>query len=184
MLTRCIGEEIELRLPRRRDAPAHVELLARNRVHLGKWLCWARNERTIDQERAAIHSLRLAYANEESLTFAIWYRGCFAGFTGLYAIDQQSLTASLGYWLGEEFVGKGIVSRASASVLQHAFDVLKLVRIEADPHEGNHASMATLERLGFVKERIHLRAAPLYGQWLDVHLYALLAKEWLGPPGL
>lgn len=89
MLTYRIDDDIEIRLPHTRDAQVHVDLLARNRLHLGRWLSWARNERTVEQERAAIRSLRLAYAKEESLTFAIWYRDSFAGITGLYDIDRH-----------------------------------------------------------------------------------------------
>lgn len=178
MLTFRIDDELELRLPRASDAQAHLHLLDQNREHLGRWLPWARAARTLDQERAAIQRLRLAYANGDGLSFAIRYRGTFAGITGLYAIDAGRGAASLGYWLGEDFVGRGIVVRASLPILRHGFSELRLVRITADPDANNLRSLATLERLGFRRERTDRKPSTSGEPEVEVHTYALLAEAW------
>ena len=54
----------------------------------------------------------------------------------------------LGYWLGEEYWGRGIMSNAVAEVLEIAKQE-KVERVIADVKEGNWGSRKVLEKNGF-----------------------------------
>lgn len=66
--------------------------------------------------------------------------------------DVHRLTAELGYWLGEPFWGKGIMSEAVRCFTDFAFDHFGLVRIYAEPFAANANSCRVLEKAGFVLE--------------------------------
>ena len=57
--------------------------------------------------------------------------------------------AEIGYWLGEDFWGKGYVTEATLRVLQYAFEELHLTQLWAGAYEENIASQRVLEKCGF-----------------------------------
>ena len=64
--------------------------------------------------------------------------------------DVHRLTAEMGYWLGEPFWGKGIMSEAVAKFADYGFEQFGLLRIYAEPYAHNAASGRVLEKAGFV----------------------------------
>lgn len=119
-------------------------------------------------------------------SFAIAVDGVAVGGISLrVGTDIERLSAELGYWLGESFWGRGIVSEAVAAITDFGFRELRLVRIFAVPFAHNTASHRVLEKAGYQHEGV-LRAAALKdGQILDEHLYARInaaAVPGLYPP--
>lgn len=95
--------------------------------------------------------------------------GCLALERGR---DVERLTAEIGYWLGEAYWGRGIVSEAVARVTELAFAEPDLVRIFAPVFGGNARSMRVLERNGYVREAILRRAGFKDGVIFDRVIYA------------
>lgn len=58
-------------------------------------------------------------------------------------------SAELGYWIGEEYQGKGYATEASRVLIKRAFDDLNIERIYASYKCENMASKRVLEKLGF-----------------------------------
>lgn len=88
--------------------------------------------------------------------------------------DVYRFNAELGYWLGEPFWNKGIMTEAVQAMVNYAFDNFKLVRIYARVFEFNVASMHVLEKAGFQKEAITKKAVYKNQTLYDEHLFALL----------
>jgi len=62
----------------------------------------------------------------------------------------------MGYWLGEPFWGKGIMTEAVARLSEYALEHFDLMRIYAEPYANNPSSCRVLEKAGFVLEgRLH-----------------------------
>lgn len=101
-----------------------------------------------------------------------------AGTIGLGPIDDTNGTAELGIWLRERDWQKGYGTEASRLLITHAFNTLRLHRIEARVFEGNEASQNLWETLGFDHEAVHREAVYLHGEYRDVHRYAVLETEW------
>ena len=55
----------------------------------------------------------------------------------------------LGYWIGEEYWGQGLVAEAAKELIRHAFEDLKIKKIHASCRYENHQSKRVLEKLGF-----------------------------------
>lgn len=62
--------------------------------------------------------------------------------------DVHGLTAEMGYWLGEPYCGKGLMTEAVAQFTEYAFEYL--LRIYAEPYAGNANSCRVLEKAGYV----------------------------------
>ena len=116
--------------------------------------------------------------DKPTTTFAIALPTEAIGCIGLQlGRDVHCQTAELGYWLGEPFWGRGIMSEAVAEFTRYAFVTFTLNRIYAEPFANNSASARVLEKAGFVCEG-RLRASVLKdGQRLDSFLYARVRDE-------
>ena len=85
-------------------------------------------------------------------------------------------SAEFGYWLGEPYWGRGIMTEAVKAVSSYAMRHFSLIRLEALIFEWNPASMRVIEKSGFVREGV-LRASALKdGQIVDRVLYALVDR--------
>jgi len=86
-------------------------------------------------------------------------------------------TGTLGYWMGEEFAGKGYMKEALLAVAQCAFDAHGLHRIEAATVLDNERSQSLLTRCGFQREGVARRYLKINGTWRDHVLFARLSDD-------
>lgn len=100
------------------------------------------------------------------------------GSATLFAIDRIQGRAEIGYALRASYWGRGHAGNALRMVLDHAFGMLALRRIEADADPRNERSCRLLERLGFVREGLLRERWQVAGELQDAALYGLLARDW------
>lgn len=116
----------------------------------------------------------------EALSLAVLPRDPAAGpprgIMGL-AIDRESRTAELGYWLGREYWGQGLATEAAQAVLQCGFESLGLLRIHAHHLTRNPASGRVLEKAGMLQEGVLRQHAFKWGVLEDVAWYGMLASD-------
>jgi RimJ/RimL family protein N-acetyltransferase len=86
--------------------------------------------------------------------------------------DIARQTAEIGYWIGREFWGRGIMVEAVRATTRYAFEVLGLVRVFAVPFVTSTRSSRVLEKAGYVKEGLMRLSAVKEGRILDQFLYA------------
>ena len=86
--------------------------------------------------------------------------------------------AYLGYQLFGGFTGNGYMTEAVELVLQYAFNVLGLHRVEANVQPENKPSIAVLERCGFSREGFSRRYLKIAGRWRDHERWAILKEDW------
>ena len=83
-------------------------------------------------------------------------------------------SATLGYWLGAEFNGRGLATTAVRDIIRLAFDDLGLHRIEAGTLVHNIRSQPVLERSGFVRFGVAPAYLNIAGEWQDHILYQIV----------
>jgi [ribosomal protein S5]-alanine N-acetyltransferase len=106
--------------------------------------------------------------------FAIVVEGKAVGGIGIHPQgDIMKKNAELGYWLGEAYWGKGIISRAIPQVVDFAFETYDITRVYARPFGTNLASQRVLEKTGFKLEARIERNIFKYGEFLDELIYAI-----------
>ena len=77
-----------------------------------------------------------------------------------------------GYWLGESYWGRGIMTSVVQATSDYALGHLGIVRLEASVFEWNQASMRVLEKCGFVREGLLRRSIFKDGEIIDSVMYA------------
>lgn len=90
--------------------------------------------------------------------------------------DVHRFTAELGYWLGEPFWGRGIMTAAVREVVRHGFSELGLLRIYAEPYAGNTGSARVLEEAGFAYEGCLRSNVYKNGQVRDQLMYSMIRE--------
>jgi ribosomal-protein-alanine N-acetyltransferase len=125
-------------------------------------------------DNAKIFIERAIQANPETM-YAICAEGFAAGGIG-YTLhsDIERLSAEVGYWLGEPFWGKGIVTEALKAVTKYAIAQHNLLRVYAVPFESNKASHRVLEKSGYQLEGRLRKSAIKDGKVMDQLMYAYI----------
>lgn len=111
-------------------------------------------------------------------TFAIEYNGEFCGIIGLVnQMDVYRLSAELGYWLGEPFWNKGIVTKAVGLISKYAFEEQSLIRLFSSVFAYNKASQRVLEKAGFTLEAIFKNSIYKRNEIHDEYRYCYLKQD-------
>jgi ribosomal-protein-serine acetyltransferase len=175
-----IAPGVVLRPFKASDAGELTEAIAANREHLARWLPWAEThgfEDSVDyleRKRAQIEA-------NDGFEGAIVLDGRIVGGAGFHGVDWINRSSSIGYWLATEAVGRGLMSGAVRTLLDHAFDVWELHRVIIEVVVDNVRSRAIPERLGFREEALLREAKLIRGLYEDAVLYAMLASDWPPP---
>jgi len=86
--------------------------------------------------------------------------------------------ANLGYWMGQSFAGRGLMTEAVGVLLPFFFDTLGLHRLHAAFLPHNVASRRVLEKNGFREEGYAENYLQIDGKWADHVLFALTRERW------
>jgi [ribosomal protein S5]-alanine N-acetyltransferase len=89
-------------------------------------------------------------------------------------------SASVGYWIGEEFARQGYMAETLTAVVDYSFKKLDLSRIEAGCLPENAPSRALLEKSGFKYEGVAQSYLQIAGRWRNHVLYANLRWDRRG----
>jgi len=174
-----VDDEVVLKLLETHHADQLSELTDSCRPYLKEWLPWVDGSIGVEDVRTFIEMTKKQFASNNGFQTGIWFKGSFAGVIGFHGMNWSNKSTSIGYWLGEKYQGKGVMTKACKLFIDYAFGELKLNRIEVRCAEGNSKSRAIPERLGFVKEGIIREAEWLYDHYVDNVVYGKLSREWL-----
>lgn len=110
-----------------------------------------------------------------SLHFAIETGGMLAGGIGVEPREaEERLSAEIGYWLGEPFWGRGIMSEAVQLLTGHVLANRDFRRIYAEVMAPNVASMRVLEKAGYSREGVLRNAYVKNNEIYDKIIYAIV----------
>ena len=121
------------------------------------------------------------FANHYDLPLVIYRKNKLIGRIGLYDIDHHNGIANIGYWLGEKFQGKGVMTSCCRFLISHAFETMSINRIEIKCAVENKPSQGIPERLDFTREGTIRQGERHADGFVDLFLYSLLREEWHSP---
>jgi ribosomal-protein-serine acetyltransferase len=172
------GPQIELRAVSIDQAPALYALIDRNRGRLREWLPWVEWSYSLRDATTFVTDGMRGNASGDSLTTTIWFEDTLCGAIGLHAINRRHRSSSVGYWLGIDHEGRGIMTQACRAIVDEGFGRYGLHRIEIRCATGNSKSEGIPRRLGFVEEGILREAEWLYDHWVDLRVFSMLEQHW------
>lgn len=172
-----LSAHVRLRLLETSDAEELYAVIEANRSHLAEFLPWAEGQ-TLAGTRAFIDVTRKQLADDNGFQMAIAEDGRIIGVVGYHAVNWADRSTALGYWLAAAAQGHGTMTRAAGALVDHAFGVWGLNRVEIGAAPENARSRAVALRLGFREEGTLRQAERVGGRYLDTVVYSLLASEW------
>jgi ribosomal-protein-serine acetyltransferase len=169
---------MDLRLLEERHARAVFALVEAERERLREWLPWVDATATEDDTLAFVRASLEQFAANNGLAAGIWNHHALAGVIGTHKIDWPSRQVEIGYWLGRDFEGQGIITEACRALVTHMFGELDLNRVVIRCATGNAKSRAIPLRLGFRLEGTLREAELCCGRYLDLNVYSMLKRDW------
>ena len=131
-----------------------------------------------EQDGIDFISSMLSANEDETFAFAITLDDKVIGSIGVFR--QQNIhrqTAEMGYYIAEEYWGKGIMTDAVKQICEYVFKNSDILRIYAEPFAYNAGSCRVLEKAGFQYEGTLRNNAVKNGKVLDMKMYSLLREE-------
>ena len=123
--------------------------------------------------------LKFAASGDDMTNLAIDVGGDAVGAVGYVpGRDVERFSAEIGYWLGEEFWGRGIATEALTLVTGYVFGQLNFLRLFALPFADNTASIRVLEKAGYAREAVLRSSSVKYGVPQDQVLFATINAAW------
>lgn len=169
-----------LRPLRHRDARAWTALRERNRDWLEPWeptppTAWPPRAPSF---HAMVRRLSAQAGAGETLPWAVTYEGILVGQLTVGGITRGSAQfAHIGYWVGQEVAGRGIMPTAVALAVDHCFGPGGLHRIEVNIRPENAASLRVVDKLGLRYEGLRPRFLHIDGAWRDHYAFAVTAED-------
>lgn len=153
-------------------APEMFDLIHESRSHLHQWLPWLQRIHSPEDTHAFI--VRLLAERGPQWVIKVGEQMC--GGVGFYELHNG--IGDIGYWLGSEFVGQGIMSDAVVHLCNHGFTTLALDKVTIRCATQNLGSRKVPERLGFYLEFTETKAEWLSDRYVDHAIYSLLRAEF------
>ncbi len=178
------GPGLVLRALAPADAPALFRETDACRARLRRWLPWVDATRSAADTAAFIRVAMEQEADGEGFHALILYEGRLAGIIGHHGFHHAHRTVSIGYWLGDAFEGRGLMTAACRAMTGYAFAALGVHRVEIRAAVENRRSRAVAERLGFRLEGVLRGAELLADGFADHAVYGMLSTDWARLRGL
>ncbi|WP_147805192.1 GNAT family N-acetyltransferase [Alkalicoccus halolimnae] len=178
MYKATIDSETHLAILEPRHAKELYQVIDDSRETIGEWLSFPSHTNKVDDTAAFIKKSLKRLAENNGYWAGIWHNGRIAGSIGFLYIDWSAKKTEIGYWLGDEFTGKGLAAKALSQFIDHSFNDLGLRKIEVNTASKNLRSRTIPEKLGFTQEGTIRNYEYLNGEYHDRVIYGLLKEEW------
>ncbi len=182
MVSILIDDDLLLRSFQAEDAPELFKVVDASRDHLRPWFPWVDLTTKADHSLQFIQQSIIQQKSQEAMALGIVYKRKIIGSMGMHNWDHQLSKAQLGYWINNEYEGKGIINTCIHSFADFLFDKAGLNKIEIHFMPSNVRSAKVAERLGCKIEGILRDSFMHNGQYKDLVIAGLLKKEWKGLP--
>jgi ribosomal-protein-alanine N-acetyltransferase len=167
--------QVLIRPPRSGDCPAFLAAVRRSRLLHGWWVA------PKAKSRKDFADYLRRFSSGRHYGFLVIQRSS-GGLVGVIHINDvirgAFQSASLGYYAFSPYAGQGLMHQGMLLALKQAFGKCKLHRLEANIQPGNCASIALVQKCGFVREGLSRRFLRVGGRWRDHERWALLAEDF------
>jgi [ribosomal protein S5]-alanine N-acetyltransferase len=175
------GEGVILRQPQMSDHPEWAALREKSRRFLELWEpIWPADDLTRGAFRRRLKRYAEDQRSDQAYSFFIFRCAdnvLVGGITLSHVRRGVAQAGSIGYWMGEPYARRGLMSKAVRALIPFSFETLRLHRLEAACITTNVPS----EKSGFQREGYARQYLCINGMWQDHLLYARIKDD---PPHL
>lgn len=150
-----------------------------HREEVTRFLLWEVHPDPLYTEKY-IRYLQERYAVGDFYDFAVVLKstGRMIGTVGFTSFDLPNHSAEVGYVISPDHQGKGYATEAVKALIAFGFEVCELARISAVCMKGNLASLRVMEKCGMKREGVLRNAVYAKGEMKDVHLSAIIDRDY------
>ena len=182
------GERVVLRPLGEADAPLLFELIDQSREFLSEHLPWPDECRSVEDVASRIEAWDMQAQMANGVCWGIFEKVAaeksgepphekIAGCIMLGWVQWKHRSATVSYWLGESYCGRGIATEALLLAASEAF-AMGLNRLELSASVNNPKSAAVARRAGFSEEGVCREYERLHGHFEDHVRFSLLARDF------
>ncbi len=175
---------VYLRYPVLADYAAWRHVRETSQAFLSPWEpTWGAGELEKASFRRRLRRYSQEIRNDTGYPFFVFRQSdhqLMGGLTLAFIRRGVTQTATLGYWMGQSYAGKGFMTEAVIAAARFGFDQLHLHRIEAACLPNNAASVRLLEKVGFTREGYARSYLCIADKWQDHVLFGLVAGDKIG----
>jgi ribosomal-protein-alanine N-acetyltransferase len=131
-----------------------------------------------DESIQMLYVLRSLWENDAGIRWGVEMDAQLIGTCGFHNMNNSAKRGEIGYELGDEFWGRGLMRKALRPVCDYGFNIMRFERIEAFINPDNERSAGLLRRLGFVMEGVLRDYAPTPKGLIDQTCFSLLKRDW------
>ncbi len=153
-------------------------LKQKNKNYLMPYLDWIRfeDENDTNATHNFITMVINGFSSKKSVNYGIFYNNQLAGILGFNSISLRSQIAEIGYWLGEDFTKKGLITQSIPAMLNWWNTNYGIKRFVLKASEHNTASNNIAKRLNFPFEGVLKRAERIGENFYNQNCYALVLE--------
>lgn len=148
MFTMEVDPDLHLGLMQRHHADELFSRIESNRNYLREWLPWVDSTNDVTVITKFIASTLEQFSNGFGFQAGIFLAGQVIGVTGYKPIDTTNCVGEIGYWLAQDYQGRGIMTKCVTKVITEGFREYGLNKIVISSAVENHRSRAVAQRLG------------------------------------
>jgi ribosomal-protein-serine acetyltransferase len=178
-----VSDRLVLRLLTEAHSTALFALISQNRPALREWLPWVDGTQNLDDTRRFIRYGLRQHARRNGMHAGLWYDFRLGGVISYNQIDYGKQMTEIGYWLGTEFQGQGLMTASCRAMTHYAFTQLGLETVEIRCAAQNQRSRRVPERLGYVILGTGAQLDWQSEQYIETVIYAMSAADWLAQEG-
>lgn len=174
-----ISDTLSLRLLTLSDTQSIFDIIDSQRDYLREWLPFVDQTHRVEDTQKAIEML---IDPELSLNrqFIIIYNDILIGMVGFKDTQKTTRKTEIGYWMSQEYQGRGIMTSVVTKLLEYAFLVMNMNRVIIKVAVANQKSRRIPERIGFVQEGIERESDLLVDNvFTDIVVYSMLQREYI-----
>lgn len=145
-------------------------------VAVTRYTTWGPNDLELTRGFLA-HAVTAGQGLDRYLWAVALADGTGIGSAGLEVTSNDNQRAEFGYNVASGLWGQGYASEIAHAIVEFAFEVRGIHRLEATCHPDNVASARVLEKAGLTYEGRLRDHAKVRGEWRDSLLYAVLATD-------
>jgi ribosomal-protein-serine acetyltransferase len=172
-----ISSNITLHSPQVKFAQEVFELIQNNKQYLCRFMDWPQYVSDVQDTVNFIHDASLSHQKNESKTYFIDFNGRIVGVFSFNKIDNGNKTADIGYWLGSQYQGNGIIKK-SLDVITYKYANCGLIqRFIIKCMTTNEKSNNVAIRAGFYHQGVLKGAEYVGGVFHDQNIYAKVISD-------
>lgn len=170
-----VSKSIIARKFARSDAASVFEVVENNRTYLRQWMPWLDQTTSVANIEQFIQKAQEGYVTGSNLLLGLWDDTQYVGIVSFNEIDGAS--AEIGYWISQDYQGKGIIRCAVKLLIEHGFQHLNLSTVNIQCAINNLKSHAVAQKLGFTLVKTIPNNEWLYDHYVDHALYVLTQSD-------